>query len=140
MYTTQFSETYELLDSAIYSAATTEQNLPSVGFVNAGGYHRLAVVLISSVVGTNLNADVEMSTDNAGTLVRTLKSMTQTTEDINHVVFEIQTEELFYNGVNYPFVRVETTPSGAATYTVLIFGINPRFAPVSTAEWDEIVV
>jgi hypothetical protein len=141
-YTEQFSETHKLLAQVHYSGVTTEQNTSWISMQN---YHRAAIVISTSTVATSLDADLEIATDASATGLFTLKSITQLTssDDNARVVIELQSEELAKptgaSSKEYDYIRLETTPSGAATYTVTIWGLSPRFAPVGVTEWDEVV-
>jgi len=141
-YTQQFSEYTKLLSHNIYEGVTTEQNTT---FVNIKNYRRLAIMIVTLDVGTTLDADVEITTDGVSAGLHTLKSITQFTsgDDAAKTVIEIRDEELSKptgaSSQEYDWVRVETTPSGAATYTVSVFGIEPRYLPVGVTEWDEVV-
>lgn len=138
-YTAEFSETFELLATNVYVGASSEQNLPASSWINAGDYHRIVVILTTETVGTTLDADVEMSTDDSGSSIATVASITQLTADDNNVLIEIPTAALFSSGTNYPYLRVETTPSGSCNYVVSVYGYNPRYLPVSTDNWDEVI-
>jgi|SRR5690554_1644124 len=142
MYTQRFSENHKLLAAVSYNGVTTEQN---TDWLDMSHYRRAAVVIITDVVGTDFNADIEISNTGtgAGTNVHTLKSITEVTDDENNIVIELRDEE-FSKPANatsdqYRYFRVETTPDGACNYVVLVFGIEPRYAPVGTTEWDEVV-
>lgn len=141
-YTQRPDEYMKLLSHNIYEGASTEQNTT---FVNIKNYRRLAIVIYTLDVGTTLDADVEISTDGVTGGLHTLKSITQLTsgDDDAQVIINVRDEELSKptsaSSSEYDWVRVETTPSGACTYTVSVFGIEPRYSPVGTAEWDEVV-
>jgi len=142
MYTQRFSENHKLLAAVSYNGVTTEQN---TDWLDMSHYRRAAVVIITDVVGTDFNADIEISNTGtgAGTNVHTLKSITEVTDDENNIVIELRDEE-FSKPANatsdqYRYFRVETTPDGACNYVVLVFGIEPRYAPVGDTEWDEVV-
>lgn len=142
-YTERFSEVHKLLAAVSYDGVTTEQN---TSWLDGSHYHRYAVVIITDAVGTDFNADIELSNtgSGAGTNVHTLKSITELTADENNVVIELRGEEFSKptsaSSDEYRYFRVETTPDGACNYVVLVFGISPRYAPVGVSEWDEVVV
>lgn len=141
-YTQRFDEYAKLLSCNIYEGVTTEQNTT---FVNVKNYHRLAIIIKTLDVGTTLDADVEISTDGVTGGLFTLKSITQFTsgDDDAKTLINVRSEELSKptgaSSQEYDYVRVESTPSGAATYVVMVFGLEPRFAPVGVTEWDEVV-
>lgn len=142
MYTERFSEVHKLLAAVSYDGVSSEQNTSWISMQN---YRRVAVIIVTDVVGTDFNADVEVSNTGtgAGTNVHTLKSITEITADEANVCIEIRDEELSKptgaTSDEYEFIRVETTPDGTCNYVVLVFGLEPRYAPVGTAEWDEVV-
>lgn len=142
-YTERFSEVHKLLAVQSFTTASTEQN---TNWLDGSHYHRYAIVIRTDVVGTNFNADIELSNTGtgAGTNVHTLKSITEITADEATVCIELRGEELSKPANapsdEYRYFRVETTPSGNCNYTVMVFGISPRYAPVGVSEWDEVVV
>lgn len=141
-YNQRFDEYTKLLSCNIYEGVTTEQNTT---FVNVKNYRRLAIVIKTLDVGTTLDADVEITTDGVTAGLFTLKSITQLAsgDDDEKVVINIRDEELSKpsgaSSDQYDYIRVETTPNGAATYVVMVFGLEPRYAPVGTTEWDQVV-
>ena len=141
-YTERFSESHKLLAAVSYDGVTTEQNTSWISMQN---YRRVAIVIVTDLVGTDFNADLEISNTGtgAGTNVHTLKSITEITADEANVVIELRDEELSKPALatsdEYEFFRLETTPDGACNYVVMIFGIEPRYAPVGVTEWDEVI-
>lgn len=141
-YTNQFSEDHKLLAQVHYAGVTTEQNTSWISLQN---YHRAAIVISASNVTTTLDADLEIATDSSATGLFTLKSITQLTsgDDNARVVIELQSEELSKptgaSSKEYDYIRLETTPNGSATYTVTVWGLQPRMSPVGVTEWDEVV-
>lgn len=139
-YTENFAE-YAAPLAVIYPASyNSEQN---TAFVNMGKYHRLAIVIIAGAVGTDFDADVEVATDDAATGLFTLKTITANTEDNEIVVIDVRADELGKpsgaDGENYDWVRLELTPSGSCLLSAVIFGIEPRYAPIDQTLWDEVV-
>lgn len=141
-YTQEFSEIHALLDKMGDDDAAAEQNS---GYFSVAHYHRVAIVLHAIQVTTSLDVDVEIATDNAATGVHTLKSITQLTADDDGavVVIEIRAEELGKptgaSSTDYDWINVEVTPVGACTYSLLVYGIEPRYAPVSQTAYEEVV-
>lgn len=142
MYTHRFDEYAKLLKDVGYSGVSSVQD---TGYVNVADYRRVAIVIKAIAVGTTLDADVEIATDNAATGVYTLKSITQLESDDDDaiVLLNVRDEELSKpssaDSSEYDWINVETTPAGSCTYVVLVFGLEPRYAPVGTTEWDEVV-
>lgn len=141
-YTERFSEVHKLLAVQSFTTASTEQN---TNWLDMSHYHRAVVVIRTDVVGTDFNADIEISTSGvgAGANVHTLKSIDEITADEATVCIELRAEEFSKpTGApadEYRYFRVETTPDGNCNYTVMVFGISPRYAPVGVSEWDEVV-
>lgn len=146
-YTTASYEDRQLLGVLWPASYNSEQNVPSSNFFDVSKYHRIAVEVFAGNIGTSLDVDVEIATDNAAANLHTLKSITQLTEagsdDNSAVHIEIQSEELSKptgaTGQNYDFLRVEVTPSGATLVCVAVYGFVSRNKPVSTTIYDEIV-
>lgn len=141
-YTEEFSETHALLDKM---GSASETGTADSGYFSMANYHRIAIVLHAVQVTTTLDVDIEVATDAAATGVHTLKSITQLTGDDDGavVIIEIRAEELGKptnaSSENYDWVNVELTASGAATYSLLVYGLEPRYAPVSQTAFAEVV-
>lgn len=141
-YTETFAESHKLLADIGYSGVTTEQNS---GYINIKNYRRIAIVLKCIAVGTTLDLDVELTTDGVSAGLKTLKSITQLggSDDADCVLIELRDEELSKpasaSSSQYDWINIETTPSGSCTYVLLVFGLEPRYAPVGSTEWDEVV-
>lgn len=144
MYTQRFSEYSDLLariDPASYSG---EQNSGRVSLAN---YRRAAIVLSVGAIGTSATLDLQLEQADAasgGTLKdvtgKLITQLTDSPDDDNKVVIiEVRSEELdTSNGFEY--INVEVTGANAATiYGLLVFGLEPRFAPVSVANVEEVV-
>jgi len=112
----------------------------SSGWVSLADFHRAAVIVDCGNMASALQVTLWEATDAAGTGVSyiTGKVAALTSDDDNdHVIIELRSEELT-PGCRY--VRVQTANAGAAnTYGVALYGLVPRFAPVSTDNWDEVV-
>lgn len=139
-YTERVTEREQLLAATYASGATTEQN---TAYVDVSKFHRIRIILAVQNVGTSLDADVEVATTTGGADLATLKSITQLTEaggdDGSVVEIEIRAEEMNIAGVHHRYLRLEQTPSGASTWVALIYGCEPRYAPVPTTGLDELV-
>jgi len=141
-YTRLFSELAAPLAKMGDDDAAAEQNS---GYVNVAKYHRIAIVLYAIQVTTTLDLDVEITTDGVSAGLFTLKSITQLTADDDGavVVIEIRTDELGKpsgaSSENYDYVNIEVTPVGACTYSCMVFGLVPRYAPVDQPGWAEVV-
>lgn len=140
-YTENFSEANKVLAHDFGVGVTTEQNS---AWIQMSLYHRLAVVIHALVVGTTFDVDIEIATDASGSNLFTLYRATQlvAADDNNLIIFEIRGEKLGHPtgapAENYDFVRVEITPSGAATYSSIIYG-NGRYQPATLTLVDEVI-
>lgn len=140
-FTERFSEYTQVLAVTYPASYSSEQNTT---FVNVGAFHRWAILIVAGNIGTSLDADVEVSTDGVSADLATLsgKSITQLTEaggdDNSVVIVEGRAEELTIEGVHHDWIRLESTPSGASIYCVIVLGIEPRYKPVSTSFLDEV--
>lgn len=136
-----FAENFAPLDRASFVGITTEQN---TGYIAIGGCQRIAVLIHALVVGTTLDADIEVATASGGTNATTLKSITQlgAAADDALVCIDIRPEELSHPAgtdvMEFDYLNVEVTPSGAATVSVIVLGI-PRDKPADPALWTQIV-
>ena len=142
-YTEQFSEVHALLDKMVVSGGVAGANS---GYNSLAKYHRAVIIIVPLSIASTFNVDIEVAEDAAGTHAHTLKSITQMTAADNGgvVQIEIRGEELANptgaSGSNYDFINVEVTPAGgAATYVVLLYGIEPRYAEVDQSLLTEVV-
>lgn len=141
-YTQRFDEYTKILTENGYTAVSSEQNTT---FVNIKNYRKVAILIKCLTVATSLDADVEVSTDGVTGGLFTLKSITQVggSGDSDIILINVRDEELSKpvgaSATEYEWLRVETTPSGSCTYVVIVFGLEPRFAPVGTTEYDQVI-
>lgn len=144
-FTERFSEVaYPLIiehADSIGPAATAS------AWVNMANYHRgvLALDVGDMVATATLDAALWQASDSTGTGAKVIagKSITQLTQaggDGDEVVcIELKTEELDVSG-GFEYVKVLlTTGTAAVEYSYIFYGIEPRFAPVPTTNWSEIV-
>lgn len=141
MYTERGTEFLELLGKidSTGAAMTAEGN---TSYIATKGHARFLVILQASIVATSIDLDIELATAADGTggpITMTGKSITQETDDAKVMMIEIRAEEFFQGGVNYTHFRVEVTPSGNCSYSVLVFGIDPYYKPVAVTSIEEIV-
>lgn len=142
MYTENFSEGHAPLAAFGATAATTEQNS---GYVNMSKYHRLAIVFYLLQTTTSFDVDVEITTDGVSAGLFTLKSATQVGSSGDDVIFviEIRADELGHPegapSENYDWVNIEVTPVGASAFTCIVFGCEPRYAPIDQTLWEQVV-
>jgi len=147
-YTERFSETacllYNLAPISVAHGAAVYTS-----YVSLATYHRAAIVIHTGVMasGSTLDAVVYQAVDTAGSgtpkVLTTTKAITQLTQagsDSNKdVVIEVRTEELDVAG-GFDCIALQYTVGTAATLlSIEIYGLVPRFAPVATTAWDEVV-
>ncbi len=139
-YTELWSEKNELLAFISPASYNSEQNTGSVSVAN---YHRWVCVIECGVIGGNLDIDVEQDLSTAGSSRKALdsaaKDMTKTATTDNNTVSYIEgnTSELDVDG-GYDCVNIEITPASAGIFSVLLFGVEPRFAAVANTLVDDI--
>jgi len=140
-YTERFSEVHEFLAAIAPASYSTEQN---TGYVSLANFHRAVVIAHAGVLGQNVDFDFEQGTSTAGAGAATFDAggkdfLWAATTDNNVVrVIEIRNEEFNIAG-GYDCLNVEATPAGASSiFGVQIWGIVPRFAPVSTASLETV--
>lgn len=142
--TQRFSEMAHPLAVVHADSETIEVNS---AYVFAGNYHRFAVVIDVGDMGSSATFDVqlEQATDDAdGGLKdiagKALTQLTQASGDGNDIFcIELKGEEMDQdNGFDY--FRVEFTPGTAAVeFSAVIYGLVPRYAPVPSTAWEEVV-
>lgn len=146
MYTERFSEVHKLLIS---------ENNPSLAagvydspWVSLANYHRAAVVLhvVDMGAGATIDLAVRQATDTSGsgakafTTAKAITQLTQASGDVDSdVCVEIQTEEMdVTNSFDCLGLRL-TVANAPVVVSWHVFGIVPRYAPVGTTEWTEVV-
>lgn len=144
MYTVNFTEIHELLGHIPADSETTEQN---TGFIYAGNHHRFVTLISVGDMATNatFDVDIEQATNSAGSgTVKNVtgKSITQLTQagsgSNKVVIIELRSEELDVAG-GFDHFNVECTPATAAVeFSVMVFGFEARYRPVSTTSVEEI--
>lgn len=141
LYERMYPLTY--LHSANKSAAAH-----ATSYVCVKDYHRIWVVLDVGTMsqGSTIDLAIQQATDTSGTGVKALspaKAITQLTQaggDSDSLVcIEIQTEELDVSN-NFDCIRaVLTVGSAASQASLIVYGVEPRFMPVPTTNWQETV-
>jgi len=116
-------------------------------YANLKDYHRAWFVIDvgNMVAGATLAAGIQQATNTSGGSVKAItdKTITQLTQaggDAESLVcIELQTEELDVDG-GFDCVRFYVTVANAnVEYSAILYGVEPRFAPVPTTNWQEIV-
>lgn len=144
-YTERFTEKNALL--AVHYPLTRQVATHVSDWVLMENYHRAFFELLLGAMGTNatVDADLQQASSATGTGAKAIsgKSITQLTQagtDNNSPVgIELRTEELDVNG-GFEYVRFRVTIAVAdCAYSATLRGHEPRYAPVSTAIYDEVV-
>jgi hypothetical protein len=151
-YTQRFSEWFNpiLAENADSIAIGTYDS----AYASLQNYHRAVLVLDVGDMGalSSLNVQIRQAQDATGTGVKTIgrkgstiltKAITQLTQaggDGNQTIcVELQTEELDVDN-GFEHVGVRAVVAGAAVeYGWRLYAFEPRFAPVPTTTWDEII-
>ncbi|MBU2249541.1 MAG: hypothetical protein KKD77_22530 [Gammaproteobacteria bacterium] len=142
-YTCEFSEMHKVLDRI--PPSNTQTGGISTIWMCVKDYHRVFVFLGCGNMTNTLDVAVWQATNaaGAGAKIVTGKTITQLAggDDNEMVGIELRTEELDVAG-NFDYIRVQTLNGGTTgnnCYELVVFGCIPRFAPVGTTEFDEIV-
>jgi hypothetical protein len=145
MYTERFTETHALL--ATHYPLTRQVATHVSDWVLMANYHRAFFEVLVGAMGAaaTLDADLQQASDATGTGVKAIsgKSITQLTQagtdDNSPVGIELRTEELDVNG-GFEYVRFRVIIGVAdCAYSATLRGCCPRYAPVSTTVYDEVV-
>jgi hypothetical protein len=149
-YTERFSEVHSLLltlHPVSRGIATTDS-----AYVSLANYHRAVLCINVGVMagGSSLDIQIRQATNTAGAGVKGIpttaaqsKLITQLTQaggdGSQNLIIELRTEELdIANGFDCIAVR-DTVAGGAVLLSYELYGIEPRFAPVGTTAWQEVV-
>lgn len=137
-----------------YSALLISENNPvlavgvyDTGWVSLQNYHRAVAIMnvINMGVGGTVDMDIRQATTTAGAGAKaiagkSLTALTQAGGDVDSdCAIELRTEELDVTNV-FDCVSLRVTVAGApAVVSYRLYGLIPRFPPVSTAAWTEVV-
>jgi len=116
-------------------------------YVDLKNYHRAWVALYVGDLTTNSTVDLALwqATDTSGSDAKVIpdKAITQLEEtegdDDSLVCIELQTEEMDVTGGFHCLSARLTVGTANAETCVIVSGVIPRFEPVPTTNWDEIV-
>ena len=146
-YTERFTETAALLYN-LAPISVTNGAIAYTSYVSLANYHRAAIVIHTGVMqsGSTVDAVVYQATTTAGagskvlTATKAITQLTQAGTDSNKdVCIEIRTEELDVAGGFDCIALGYTVGTAASILSIEIYGLVPRYAPVATTAWDEIV-
>lgn len=144
-YTERFSEGHYPLVS--YNSDSQGIATVNSAWVSLASYHRAVLVInVGDMVATaTLDVSLRQASDGTGTGTKAItgKAITQLTQaggDGNQIlVIELQTEELDVDG-GFENVGVRHVVAAAAVEMGwTLFGIQPRYAPVPTTNYAEII-
>lgn len=143
-YTARFTENAAYL-GGIYALGVAANTTNDTGNLLLENYHRAVIIIHPMDVNDALDVDVEEATDaTAGTRTQMDsggKDITVATTDTAPSVIEIRTEELNVQS-SYKYINVEVTTAntggGGNDYLVEVWGLEPRYAPVSTTTLDSV--
>ena len=150
-YTQRFSEGFNpiLAEHADSIAIGTHDS----AYVSLQNYHRAVLLLNVGDMGQGATLDVQIRqaststgtgvktiADKAGTATKAITQLTQAGGDGNQFLcIELQTEELDVEN-NFEHVGVRAVVAGAAVeYAWTLFAFEPRYAPVGTTNYDEVI-
>jgi hypothetical protein len=132
--TARFSELAQFLGGIPPASYTTTQ---TIDYVSLANFHRGVILVYTGALSTTLFVDLHEASNAAGTGVAeydaSADDLTLTAADDNTMnVIEIRTEE-FSAGMCWLSVIVTLGAQSACLFSVEIWGLTPRFMPVSTA-------
>ena len=140
-YTERFTEVSQYLGGINPASYNSVQD---TGYVSFANFHRGVVIVHAGVLGQNVDFDFEEATSTAGAGAQSFDSagkdflLTATTDNNTVSVVEIKSEEFDVDN-NYDCLNVECTPAGSSSiFSLQIWGLVPRFAPVSTTGLDSV--
>ena len=113
------------------------------GYVSLANYHRALVVIDAGVFGGTGHIDIQLyqalTTGGGSPKVIAGKALTQTLVGGSYYAIELQTEELDGDG-GFDCIAVGYTVTHAnCLFGITIWGAEPRFMPVPTTGWQEII-
>lgn len=144
-YTEQFAEVHYPL--AFEPADSIAASTVTGTFVSMANYHRavLHFNIGDMATGSTVDVSIVQAQDVGGTNVKAItgKAATQLTQaggDGGQVLaIELRTEELdIANGFDFIAYKIVVAVD-ASELACTLFGLEPRFAPVPTTNWTEIV-
>jgi hypothetical protein len=144
-----FKEVVQLKGKIAPASYAAAQN---TGWIQWGQFHEMVIRLqLGAMVATaTLDLIVEQATSSGGAGAKALTNrdgtsitITQLTaagsDDNKLVLLDLLAEYLDVNN-GFEYIRVTVTPAVAAViFGLTVEGVAPRFAPVSTSNYDEVV-
>lgn len=146
MYTEQFTETHDVLDTLPPTAANAAVGVHGTQYVSLADYHRafVWVDLGEATQGATLDVEIWQATSaaGAGAVIMAAKSPVQSVaaNQGNHIGIEVRSEELNVSaGFVFLQARVDVGGQGPFYYDLVIFGIVSRYEAVGVADFQEVV-
>jgi len=139
MYTTNFTETHELLAVINPASYSAEQN---TSYFSCENVHQFVAILhVGLTASGTVDLDIEQATTDGGTPKNvTGKSITQLAATDDNVVVAVNVKAADLDVANdYKWVRIEVTPSGTSIFGVEVWGVTQRYVPVGTTLLEEAV-
>lgn len=142
-YTERFTEGHRL--TVLHPVSRTADTFDS-DWVSMRDYHRAVAILDVGAIGaaTTVDLSIRQAKDTSGGSAKAItgKAITQldASDDNKIVAIELQTEELDVDaGFDCISARLVVAGGNAALSQVTLLRIQPRFAPVGTDEFDEVI-
>lgn len=149
-YTERFSEAHALL-TTLHPVSVGISTVDS-SYVSLANYNRAVLCLNVGVIagGGSLNVQIRQATDTAGTSVKgipttagqtkLITALTQAGGDGNqNLLIELRTEELDVDN-GFDCISVRYTVAGAAVLMSFeLYGLEPRYKPVGTTAYDQVI-
>ena len=148
-YTERFSEVHYPLVAVVpatYQAAAAVTS----AYVSLANYHRAVLVVhVGSITATGtLDVQIRQATNSSGGSVKGIpttaaqsKLLTQLVNGDDNAVYiiELRTEELdIANGFEHVAITYDVN-TDTVDFSAILYGCEPRFKPVATTNWAEIV-
>jgi len=148
-YTERFSEVHYPL-VAVVPAVYAPGAATNSTYVSLANYHRAVLVVHCGTITATGTLDIQLrqASTSAGAGVKGIpttaaqsKAATQLTgaDDDSIVIIELRTEELdIANGFEHVCITYDVDTDNV-TFSAILYGCEPRFKPVATTNWAEIV-
>ena len=141
-YTNQLTEVMYPLGGR-HPVDTAAAAIAYTSYVSLANYHRAFILIDAGVFGGTGHLDIQvyqaLNTSGGSPKVITGKALTQTLVGGAYYGIEIQTEELDVDG-GFDCIAVGYTVTHAnCLFGITIFGLEPRYMPTPTTNWQEVI-
>lgn len=143
--TERFSEVVDVLTALAPTAANGTVAAHSTSYVDLADYHR-AFILIhlgEAAQGATIDFTVWEAQDTAGTGVKQITSKAPAqvvaADSGGYIGIELQSEELDVQNGFHCIKLIATVGTGTYTYSAYILGTVPRYPPVGSTDFHELV-